>query len=89
MAEEIVVDAPHDDRVVALLNDDSTEVGRVHLGIVHCWTLKSPAVRKREQVITQMSFVSREELRAVSDSLESWSRFCLERFDELLPLAAN
>jgi hypothetical protein len=33
--EEIKIDAPFDDRIVALLNDDTHEVGRVHLGIVH------------------------------------------------------
>ncbi len=33
--EEIKIDTPFQDRVVALLNDDTTEVGRVHLGIVH------------------------------------------------------
>ena len=30
--EEIKIDAPFEDRIVALLNDDTTEVGRVHLG---------------------------------------------------------
>src|SRR5438270_3629061 len=33
--EEIKIDAAFEDEIVALLNDDSTEVGRVHLGIVH------------------------------------------------------
>src|ERR1043166_428150 len=30
--EEIKIDTKFEDRIVALLNDDSTEVGRVHLG---------------------------------------------------------
>src|SRR5437879_7484488 len=33
--EEIKIDTPFEDHIVALLNDDSTEVGRVHLGVVH------------------------------------------------------
>jgi len=33
--EEIKIDTPFEDRIVALLNDDTTEVGRVHLGVVH------------------------------------------------------
>ncbi|MGH7936233.1 MAG: hypothetical protein ACREF8_04415, partial [Chthoniobacterales bacterium] len=32
--EEVRIDTPFEDRIVALLNDDTTEVGRVHLGIV-------------------------------------------------------
>src|SRR5438128_11141606 len=33
--EEVKIDTLFEDRIVALLNDDSSEVGRVHLGIVH------------------------------------------------------
>ena len=29
--EEIKIESPFEDRIVALLNDDTTEVGRVHL----------------------------------------------------------
>src|SRR5438477_11984926 len=37
--EEIKIDTPFQDRIVALLNDDTTEVGRVQLGIVHIFHL--------------------------------------------------
>jgi predicted NUDIX family phosphoesterase len=55
VAEEVSVEANHTDRIVALLNDDSNEVGRVHLGIVHYWILDSAKVGRREQMITQMA----------------------------------
>jgi len=84
VAEEATVDSPHRDRIVALINDDSTEVGKVHLGIVHVWTLDAPNVVRREQMLTQMTFLSAEELRAASDSLETWSRICVERMEELI-----
>ena len=50
--EEIKIGIPFEDRTVALLNDDSTEVGRVHLGIVHVFKLAEPKVEKREAMIT-------------------------------------
>ena len=78
VAEEVSVEAGHSDKIVALLNDDSTEVGSVHLGIVHHWVLDSPSVSRREQVITQMAFMSPAELRKVKDSMETWSQLCLE-----------
>jgi predicted NUDIX family phosphoesterase len=78
VAEEVSVEAGHTDKIVALLNDDSTEVGSVHLGIVHHWILDSPNVSRREQVITQMAFMTPAELRKVSDSMETWSQLCLE-----------
>ncbi|MCZ6816857.1 MAG: hypothetical protein O7F76_09230 [Planctomycetota bacterium] len=83
VAEEIDVQTGHSDRVVGLLNDDSTDVGRVHLGIIHLWTLDSAAVKKREQMITQMAFMSLAELHGVRDSLETWSRFCLDPLAEM------
>src|SRR5207302_7328335 len=82
VAEEVVIDSPHSDRIVALLNDDSTEVGSVHLGIVHYWELSAARVRKREQMITQFSFMTPDELRKVSDTLETWSRFCLDHLEK-------
>ncbi len=83
VAEEVSVEADYEDRVVALLNDDSTEVGQVHLGIVHHWTLESAKVSKREQMITQMAFMSPAELQAARDSLETWSQLCLDHLDEI------
>ncbi|NLK42324.1 MAG: hypothetical protein GX298_09765 [Planctomycetes bacterium] len=76
--EEIHVQANYTDRIVALINDDSNAVGSVHLGVVHLWTLDSEAVEKREQMITQMGFLSTDELQAVRDTMETWSQLCLD-----------
>jgi predicted NUDIX family phosphoesterase len=78
VAEEVTVEANHKDRVVALLNDDSKEVGQVHLGIVHLWTLNAPNITRREQMITQMSFMSLPELQQLRDTMETWSQLCLD-----------
>jgi len=83
VAEEVLVDTRHTDRVVALLNDDSNAVGQVHLGVVHCWTLDAPNVTRREQMITQLSFMSAAELRAIRDSMETWSQLCLDGLDRI------
>lgn len=81
--EEVCVEAGHTDRIVALLNDDSNEVGQVHLGVVHCWVLDAPKVSRREQMITQMEFMSIDELRAVRDQMETWSQLCLDGLDQI------
>lgn len=83
VAEEVIVEAAPPDRMVALLNDDSTPVGQVHLGIVHYWRFARLNVRKREQVITQLSFLTVPELHAVRDSLETWSQLCFDHLDRL------
>jgi predicted NUDIX family phosphoesterase len=89
VAEEVYVEAAHTDRVVALLNDDSNEVGRVHLGIVHCWVLDAPNVTRREQMITQMDFRSEAELRAVRETMETWSQLCLSGLAEMMERRAS
>jgi predicted NUDIX family phosphoesterase len=89
VAEEIVLEGTHTDRVVALLNDDSTAVGRVHLGIVHYWTVHRLNIRKREQVITQLALLNRTDLREVRDTLESWSQVCVDNLDALARSGAS
>jgi len=78
VAEEVSIETKYKDRVVALLNDDSNEVGQVHLGIVHLWTLDEPKVSRKEQMITQMGFMSIPELQKVRDTMETWSQLCLD-----------
>src|SRR6058998_2744120 len=82
--EEIKINTQLEDRIVALLNDDSTEVGRVHLGIVHVFKLTEPKVQKREAMITGLTFLTKEELMTRRESLESWSQICLDSLDRLL-----
>jgi predicted NUDIX family phosphoesterase len=84
VAEEVSIETKYKDRVVALLNDDSNEVGQVHLGIVHLWTLDEPKVSRKEQMITQMGFMSIPELQEVRDTMETWSQIC---FDGLAKMA--
>jgi len=55
----------------------------VHLGIVHLWNLDEPKVNKREQMITQMAFMSSAELQEVRDTLETWSQLCLSQLAEM------
>ena len=87
VAEEVAIRRVPPDRIVALINDDSTEVGKVHLGIVHSWVLDAPVVNKREKIITQMAFMTPAELRDVRDSLETWSQLCLDGLGEQLQIA--
>ena len=82
--EEIKINTSFEDRIVALLNDDSTEVGRVHLGIVHLFKLKEPKVQKREAMITGLTFLTKDQLLDRRTTLETWSQICLDSLERLL-----
>jgi len=90
IAEEINIGCSYEQSIVGLINDDTTEVGRVHLGIVHLFTLEAPEVTSNEEGITSLSFLTREELmeRASGGFLESWSRLIVENLDQVLASAA-
>jgi predicted NUDIX family phosphoesterase len=81
--EEVQIETPFEDRIVALLNDDTTEVGRVHLGVVHVFRLKEPKVQKREAMITNLAFLTKSELELRRENLETWSQICLDHLDRL------
>ncbi|MEN6384069.1 MAG: hypothetical protein ABFD79_02615 [Phycisphaerales bacterium] len=83
IAEEINVDTAYTNKIVALLNDDTNEVGKVHLGVVHLWKLEAPKVDRKEQMITQLEFMSAEELNKIKDSMETWSSLCLAGIDKM------
>src|SRR5271156_3628509 len=82
--EELSVQGSFDAKPVGLINDDSTEVGRVHFGIVHLLFRTPDKVKKNEQVITQVEFISIEELKAKRDQMETWSQLCLDHIDAFL-----
>ena len=84
VGEEIAINTKFEDRIVALLNDDSNEVGQVHLGVIHIFKLAEPKVDKREAMITSVAFLGKDELLSRRDSLETWSQICLDSFDRLI-----
>lgn len=79
LAEEVEIGTTYALRCIGLINDDLTEVGRVHLGVVHLCDVASPNVRPREADILDAAFRPLDELRTRLDGFETWSRICLEQ----------
>jgi predicted NUDIX family phosphoesterase len=84
VCEELAIQGEFDARPVGLINDDSTEVGRVHFGVVHVLFCRPEQVRKNEQVITQVEFVPIEKLKAKREQMETWSQLCLDNIEAFL-----
>ena len=84
VCEELSIHGEFNARPVGLINDDSTEVGRVHFGVVHVLFCEPDNVKKKEQVITQLEFVPLVELKAKRDQMETWSQLCLDHLEACL-----
>lgn len=78
VAEEVEIEPPLRERIVALINDDANDVGRVHLGVVHLWDLPTPTARPRETAIAEARFTPIAELRRHPEGLETWSQIALQ-----------
>jgi len=76
--EELAVDFVPEFRFVGLLNDDTTAVGRVHVGLVYEADAGGRPVAIRETEKLTGSFVPAASVAAVAELLETWSRFAFE-----------
>ncbi|MFQ5733227.1 MAG: phosphoesterase [Planctomycetaceae bacterium] len=78
IAEEVFLETGFRQQCVGLINDDTTAVGQVHLGIVHLFDLDEPKVRPRESSMRETGFADPADLHARRDDFETWSQICLE-----------
>lgn len=77
LAEEVRIETPYTERLAGLINDDETPVGRVHLGVVHVFTLEAPEVSSAEAELAEGRFLPVDRVLAEIDAYESWSQIAV------------
>ncbi len=87
LMEEVGIDAGAEP-ALAVINDDSTEVGQVHFGVVHIVHLPDETVATRRSGINSPEFVTMEEAVRDLSIYETWSSLCLESFAALAAKAS-
>jgi predicted NUDIX family phosphoesterase len=80
LEEEVAIDAPYKLEFVGILNDETTEVGRVHLGAVHVLLPEAPRVSVRETEKMNGRWAAVDELRALRERMETWSQIVYDQF---------
>ncbi len=78
LEEEVAIDTPFTVKCVGMINDDQTEVGRVHLGVVHLCDVERPAVCPRETEIIECGFRPVAAILADMTGFETWSQICMK-----------
>jgi len=77
--EEVSVPEPYQLQFIGILNDDTTDVGRVHLGAVFVLDTQSRDVTVRETDKMTGSWRARRELGSMRDAMETWSQIVYDR----------
>jgi predicted NUDIX family phosphoesterase len=78
LEEEVHMAGDYDLTFVGILNDDTTEVGRVHLGVVYVLDAhdRDVTVRETEKMTGRWAGVS--ELAALREQMETWSQIVFD-----------
>lgn len=88
LEEEIEIRCAYTLAPVGIINDDASDVGSVHFGLVNVARCERPEVGIREAEVLEGHFVGRAELeelaRAEGGRLETWSALIIERLDAAL-----
>ncbi|HSP14323.1 MAG TPA: NUDIX domain-containing protein [Thermoanaerobaculia bacterium] len=80
LEEEVGVEGDYEVTFVGILNDDTTDVGRVHLGAVYVLDAAKPEVTIRETEKMTGSWVARADLAAMRERMETWSQIVYDGF---------
>lgn len=73
-------------KMIGVLNDDSSDLGRLHFAFIHLLQLDdsmeipSAKVLKREKSINNLKFVPIKELGDEFERYEYWSKLCIKKF---------
>jgi predicted NUDIX family phosphoesterase len=77
--EEVIYDGKFEAQLIGLLNDDSSPVSKVHLGVVFLVDGDSPNISIRETDKLAGELLTLEEMRIYYLGMESWSQMVYDR----------
>lgn len=80
LEEEVEVAGRYALQFVGILNDDTTEVGRVHLGAVYALEPESRRIVIRETEKMTGSWMDRNALAPLREQMETWSQLVYDRY---------
>ena len=78
--EEVWIGSDFDMQFIGIVNDDSTDVGRVHLGAAYLLEAQGKDVKVKETDKMTGEWKTRAALRASREAMESWSQIVYDDF---------
>lgn len=83
--EEMKIKGGYTPKIVAIINDDIDEGGKLHLGIVFNVLLNRKKLKSKQDLIKMIKFMTPSELKKNLDLFENWGRICIEKMENLIP----
>lgn len=80
--EEIDIRAVQKARIVGVLNDESTDVGKVHLGVVVLVDVAATAVSSSDPYVQNLQWMSIRSLLGQIQYYEAWSKYCIDAIND-------
>jgi len=80
IAEEVNFDSEmiNNTKLIGFINDDSNDVGKVHLGVIHLFDIATTNVQSNEEDMLDIEFVDKQFLLDHIDEYESWSQIAIK-----------
>jgi predicted NUDIX family phosphoesterase len=80
LEEEVHIGTNYEMDFIGIINDDTTDVGRVHLGAAYVLDVSSRDVTVKESEKMTGEWMSRAAMREARPAMESWSQIVYDEF---------
>jgi predicted NUDIX family phosphoesterase len=91
--EEVEIDSYDEPKILGYINDDETDVGAVHFGLLYLIETDAKKVKPKDKEISWGGFMSYDQLEEIcmldDKNVESWSEISLEPLRHTLGLGDN
>lgn len=77
LREEVALPEKSKMKIVGLVNDDSNDVGQVHIGVVILFTLQSPSILVKDESLSKGTFKRLDDCKNVINNFENWSQIVI------------
>lgn len=81
LQEEVGLYSCYARKTIGLVNDDSNDVGKVHLGVVEMFELENAFLGIKDEALESGNFIPLEDILQDKNNYENWSQLVLEYID--------
>jgi predicted NUDIX family phosphoesterase len=82
--EEVKINCRYSDSIIGIINDDSNDIGKMHIGIIHLFSLERKSIIPLKETMLEAKFLSKIDLIKRVETFEAWSQICINNLDIII-----